>query len=238
VNSLADDVAYIEGQVEALWGELAVVTESTVSLPCQALCDLPVALRTRVLRKAAEHFLGSTSRLGWTHIESLSRLIDGGRTGNVHLPDGLTAEVSSDLISFALDESLKVSGPLPETKLAVPGETEILGWRIETRIADAAEVDFSDDQFVAWLDFDAVGEELYVRSRRDGDRFRPLGLSNEKKLQDFFVDGKVPRRERDAVPLVCAPLGIAWVVGHRLDDRAKVTPSTNIAICIKFIRKY
>jgi tRNA(Ile)-lysidine synthase len=237
VNSLADDVAYIQEQVEALWEDLAVVTESAVSLPRQAFSELPIALRTRVLRKAAEHFLGSISRLGWTHIESLSRLIEGRRTGAVHLPDGLTAEVSSDDISFTRNGPSKSNGSLPETKLAVPGETEIAGWRIETRIADAAEVEFSDDPFVAWLDFAAVGEELYVRSRRDGDRFRPLGLSNEKKLQDFFVDAKVPQRERDTVPLVCGPWGIAWVVGHRLNDRARITPSTNVAICIKFIRK-
>src|SRR5262249_22180681 len=49
---------------------------------------------------------------------------------------------------------------------------------------------------------DLCGKELSVRNRRPGDRFRPLGLGGRKKLQDFFVDRKVRRDERDRVPLV------------------------------------
>ena len=58
-----------------------------------------------------------------------------------------------------------------------------------------------------------------MRSRRPGDRLRPLGLGGEKKLQDILVDAKVPAAERDGVPLICGPQGIIWVVGHCIDER-------------------
>ena len=58
-----------------------------------------------------------------------------------------------------------------------------------------------------------------MRSRRPGDRLRPLGLGGEKKLQDILVDAKVPAAGRDGVPLVCGPQGIIWVVGHCIDER-------------------
>jgi tRNA(Ile)-lysidine synthase len=52
-------------------------------------------------------------------------------------------------------------------------------------------------------------------------------MHEEKKLQDFFVDEKIPRLQRGRVPLVCASDGrIAWVVGHRLADPFKVTDTT------------
>ncbi len=235
-NSLGDDVAYLEDQVDILWQKLASAGKGVISLPRQALSELPVAMQTRLLRRAAARFLGDASGLGWANVESLLRLIKRRRTGTIHLPSGLIAEVDSDRVSFAFDEALKSSGPLPKTKLNVRGETEMPGWRVSAHVANAKEVDFSDSLRTAWLDLEVVGEELYVRSRRPGDRFRPLGMAEEKKLQDFFVDAKVSRQERDAVPLLCSPWGIAWVVGHRLDDRAKVTPSTNEAICIKFIK--
>ena len=41
-------------------------------------------------------------------------------------------------------------------------------------------------------------------------------MRGEKKIQDFFVDQKVPRSWRDRVPLVECSRGIAWVVGYRL----------------------
>jgi len=49
-------------------------------------------------------------------------------------------------------------------------------------------------------------------------------MSETKKLQDFFVDEKVPRRQRGRVPLVCSGDGrIAWAVGHRIAEPFKVT---------------
>lgn len=61
-------------------------------------------------------------------------------------------------------------------------------------------------------------EPLSLRGWRPGDRFRPLGMSGQKKLQDFFVDAKVPRRERGRIPLLVAGERIVWVVGHRIAE--------------------
>jgi len=87
------------------------------------------------------------------------------------------------------------------------------------------------------LDADACGERLWLRRRRPGDRFQPLGLARPKKLQDFFVDSHVPRAERDAVPLVCSERGIAWVVGQRPAEWAKVTPETRRLLCVRAVRE-
>jgi tRNA(Ile)-lysidine synthase len=51
-------------------------------------------------------------------------------------------------------------------------------------------------------------------------------MTGQKKLQDFFVDAKVPRHQRCRVPLVVSGGEIAWVVGFRVDERFKVTDST------------
>jgi len=77
---------------------------------------------------------------------------------------------------------------------------------------------------------------MYVRPRRHGDRFRPLGMDMEKKLQDFMVDAKIPRHWRDSVPLVCSPEGILWVVGWRIAEWAKVTDRTKRVLLLEFER--
>ncbi len=77
------------------------------------------------------------------------------------------------------------------------------------------------------FDADRLGEGLFLRTWRAGDRFQPLGMTGEKKLQDFFVDEKVPRHERHRVPLLCTATGqIAWVVGYRIAEPFKVTATT------------
>ena len=84
------------------------------------------------------------------------------------------------------------------------------------------------------LDADRVGEPLLVRGRMPGDRFVPLGMERSKKLHDFMVDEKIPRAERDRVPLVVGPSGILWVAGYRIDDRFKVTPATRRLLRLRY----
>jgi tRNA(Ile)-lysidine synthase len=76
------------------------------------------------------------------------------------------------------------------------------------------------------LDADTVHFPLRVRSRRNGDFFFPLGFGKRKKLQDFFVDLKVPRDERDCVPVVLSGEDIVWIAGYRADERFRITGST------------
>ena len=79
-----------------------------------------------------------------------------------------------------------------------------------------------------------LGDKPFIRTWQEGDRFQPLGMSETKKLQDFFVDEKVPRRSRGRVPLLCATDGrIAWVVGHRMAEPFKVTERTRRVLRIK-----
>ena len=62
-------------------------------------------------------------------------------------------------------------------------------------------------------------------------------MSGEKKLQDFFVDEKVPRLQRGRVPLLCAFDGrIAWVVGHRIAEPFKVTQQTQRVLWVRAAR--
>jgi tRNA(Ile)-lysidine synthase len=79
---------------------------------------------------------------------------------------------------------------------------------------------------------DLCGESLAVRNRRPGDRFQPAGMLGTKKLQDFFVDRKVARQERDAVPLVVNEMDrIVWVAGYGIDEAFRVTdPAQHVLI--------
>ncbi|HEY4036945.1 MAG TPA: tRNA lysidine(34) synthetase TilS [Ktedonobacteraceae bacterium] len=67
---------------------------------------------------------------------------------------------------------------------------------------------------------------LHVRTRRDGDRMRPLGMAYEKKVQDVLVDKYIPRAQRDQIPLFFAAKHCVWLAGIHLDDRVRLTKET------------
>jgi tRNA(Ile)-lysidine synthase len=67
--------------------------------------------------------------------------------------------------------------------------------------------------------------QFTVRNRRRGDRFQPLGMHQEVKLKDFFIARKVPREERDRIPLVVWNGEIVWIPGVEVSERFKIGPS-------------
>jgi len=108
-----------------------------------------------------------------------------------------------------------------------------LGLWLEAETCEPSEVTFSQSRWEEVADLDAAGEELTLRTRRPGDRFVPLGLGAAKKLKDFFIDQRVPRAERDRTLVVCGREGIVWVVGLRLDERARLRTGSRRALRLR-----
>jgi tRNA(Ile)-lysidine synthase len=87
------------------------------------------------------------------------------------------------------------------------------------------------------IDASDLGSHLIVRHRRPGDRLHPLGAPGRKKVQDVLVDRKIPRDDRDTVPIVTTETGeIIWVAGQVLEDRFRVTPLTRSVVVLTLRR--
>jgi len=85
----------------------------------------------------------------------------------------------------------------------------------------------------ALLDAARLEYPLQVRVWEEGDRFNPLGMSSEKKISDFLIDNKVPLALKSSVKVLVSGNKIAWVIGMRIAEWAKVGPSTQKYLYIK-----
>ena len=83
------------------------------------------------------------------------------------------------------------------------------------------------------LDASRLAPMLTVRSWRDGDRMRPLGLGGSKSLQDVFSDRKVPRGLRRSLPVVLSEDEIAWVAGVAVSDLFKLEQGTSATMRLR-----
>ncbi|MDC1107075.1 tRNA lysidine(34) synthetase TilS [Prolixibacteraceae bacterium] len=79
---------------------------------------------------------------------------------------------------------------------------------------------------IAYVDANMITGKWSVRSWKQGDRFRPLGMKGEKKLSDYFIDRKWSTIKKEKALVLCDGGQIVWLMGERLDDRYKVTSQT------------
>lgn len=80
---------------------------------------------------------------------------------------------------------------------------------------------------VGLFDFNKLSFPLHIRRWKEGDYFYPLGMTNKKKLSDFFIDNKISVYDKEDSWLLCSGNDIVWVIGHRIDDRYKLTDQTS-----------
>jgi tRNA(Ile)-lysidine synthase len=207
-----------------------------VQVEAPAVNMLPAALARRVIRGAIEAAGGTPSL---RDVEAIRRLARADKTGGRLDLSQLTVERQGSTLSFeraghaSAGAASLATGPRP---LAVPGEVTLseTGATIRASVqkgAEAAAVPVLSGQ-TALLQADALPRPLAVRYRRPGDRLRPLGAPGSRKLQDWFVDRKVPRRTRDRVPLVVdARDRIVWVAGFTIAHEYRVTaPAEGVVV--------
>ncbi|MDF3002108.1 MAG: tilS, partial [Bacillota bacterium] len=76
-----------------------------------------------------------------------------------------------------------------------------------------------------------------LRTRKSGDYIVPFGMSGRKKLQDFFVDAKIDKMERDRIPIVSIGAEVIWIVGSRISENFKVEDVTEQIIVLEYCTK-
>jgi tRNA(Ile)-lysidine synthetase-like protein len=224
------DAEFINGAVEAEWGRTATARRDSVTLEREALAALPPAIGSRLVRRAIETLSGSAAGLESEQVERVLRGAGSGRRFVVPLPGGIVASGTHVSVSLTRGQGEVAVRSEPAT-LAVPGAVDWGAWRI---VCDAGGGrTHRTSAYEAVLDVGRVVPPLVVRSRRPGDRLRPVGLGGTKKVQDIMVDAKVPAAERDGVPIVADAEGIVWVAGHCVDERAAAVVGTTQVLRIR-----
>ncbi len=240
-RNAAVDLDFLEQECDRIWPLVASSPASGnsgdggLNLDRQALRALHPALQRSALRRAFITAAGDARRLQETHLAGMAALAQDKSAGNsLRLPRGWWLHASHDRL--VLTPAAEFPCPLPPITgshpltLPTPAQPTVSpvigGWRVTAELAPWPGNGPAGKQGpnVAFFRRDALAGPVVVRCRVPGDRFHPLGMAGEKKLQDFFTDAKVPAAWRDLVPLVTAGPGIAWVVGHRIAEWAKVVP--------------
>lgn len=191
-------------------------------LKADRLAALPLAARRRVLRLWMMGQGVHPDDADFDSVENIERLLESMR-GTRSVSVGSAWKAIRRYRRLTLEKSGVGAGKAFRVELLVPGETVLpaRGLRVVTKwdhgVLRQSGTKAGALPAEASLGAAAVGRSpLYVRSWRNGDRIKPLGMSGTRKLQDLFVDHKVPRDRRAAVPILECRGEVVWVPGYRV----------------------
>ena len=168
-----------------------------VSLPCRAVTSLPEALSLRGIQLAARELLPEIV-LSAAHRRAVLDLCRSeAPSGEIHLPGGLTARRGYDRLELVLGREANPS--FSPVSLPLPGSVEAAGWRFACRSALCPEGKFNRPRsFYLAL---PEGCSVTLRPRRTGDAIALPGR-DRKTVKKLLIDAKVPRRDRDLLPVL------------------------------------
>jgi tRNA(Ile)-lysidine synthase len=196
-----------------------------------ALGALPRPVAAEVLRSAAARVGCRAPLRAWGH-RGLRRVLADVPPRRPFRLGGVLVEVSGDRVRVG-------AAPAPALtprELVVPGRVELpeIGRALEAVVIPAAEYAVPRERERVAFDAAGLPPRLLVRARRRGDRFRPFG-GGDRRLKSFLIDAKVPRWDRDRLPLVDAGPDIVWVAGVRRGAAAPITPRTANVVELRLV---
>ncbi len=201
------------------------------------LRGLHPAIRFRLLKSLLEKLKPEEKRLSFAHVEALDKIIGNDKTGKkLNLPGTLSAFIEYNHL-FLENRPADLFKSDYEYPLVTEGVFFIREKNVNLCLREAKkeDVDYGKQNKI-YMDLDRLRPPLFIRNRRNGDWFEPLGMKGSKKIKDYFIDRKIPRRVRDSVMLLADSLSVVWIEGMHLSERVKITDKTINVLEITFAK--
>lgn len=208
------------------------------------------AMQHELIRLSLEMLLPGVRDVGRIHERDLLALFAKEPGKQIDLPHGFRAVRRGDGIFLTVMRSkdgAAASGKngrgraeggsvLKETEEEAalpPGGSAVWGtYRFFAEMEHSVPPDFPEKRYTKTIDYDKIISTLVIRKRRKGDFLTVRSDGARKSLSDFFTDAKVPREERDLIPVVADGSEIVWVVGMRLGYRYRISGDTHRALTL------
>lgn len=168
--------------------------------------------------------------MGAVHVESICRFLEKAGNGEIHLPGGIVVYKSYDTGMIVIKGKGEKDGEkqYPKYEISKEGRWELAGVGIvETTVFPYEKSqNIPQKTYTKWFDCDKITKSMVFRIRETGDYLTVNSALGHKSLQDYFVNEKIPRQERERFYVLAEDSHIMWVPGYRISEYYKVSEET------------
>lgn len=233
---------FLDRETESLHRSLVASTAGGMTMRGADLAGLHVALQRRLIKLILDYLALEKEPTGFEEVENIRLGALAAKPSNwrIDLSRGLRFRREYGQLSWERRPAVKAA--LEEREAPLEGRLvlEEAGLLFAFRTLEALDGEAHGKAAAqagphrAVFDLDKLSLPLAVRPRRAGDRMSAMGLNGTKKVQDMFVDAKVPPSRRDLLPLLCDGEGtILWIPGIRRSAEAAAEPDTRRLLVVE-----
>lgn len=263
-SMLADTERYLDRVTQEARGRLVQEQEERVSIDRKGYNSLDPVIGRRLLYQLLRDNSPGRRDIACVHVQDVEKLFVREGNGGISLPYGMIARREYDRVLLEWPEramTQKDESGLSEALKKPEGE----GISIELRdlLLKPAAVEmtgtetlyfqvFSDENFfekiedipqnryTKWFDYDKIKQSLTVRARKTGDFLSIRGSGNgeviHKSVKDYMVAARIPRQERNRIPLIADGEHVLWIVGYRISENYKISKNTKRILQVQLKR--
>ena len=238
---LAEDEAFFSSYIDREYGSYVRKTDGIITADKARIAAAPLAVKRRI----AKHILnlsGIEKDYSFSDIERTVSLFDG-TAGRSEKVGSILIQANACTVDFLSGDVLKLAS-LEEGQLlfssgrddfAKLGAVKTPTGELEVSLLDGSEAERVKRKLLSgariekekgYLDFSKLGDEIIVRTKRDGDSFFPVGAPGRKNLGDIMTDIKLPLHRRRTLPIVESGGEIVFVPNIRISETVRVTEGT------------
>lgn len=214
IVSLSEEIEewsrYLEEQLSEAWKACVKQEGKGRLIDTGRFLEEPEPIRRLLAKQAIEQAAGRKKDIEKVHIQSFCDLVFRETGKSIDLPYGLIGR--------------KTYGGLLVEEKQTRAETGTAGQLVLTETDRYEKMEEKD--FTKIIDYDKIDKDIQLRYRKPGDFFVFSKDGKSKSLSRFFIDQKIPREERDRIPLAADGSRIIWIIGHRLSEFYKVSEKT------------
>lgn len=229
-NILKSENEFMEKLIKKLKDKIISIENGYIYIDLKFFKNLHISIKRRIIRECLNYFNLDLREYSLKNIDDTISLMNKKSGKEIELPLNLVALKDRDRIVI----SRKGEFNIEDFEILIPnlGIYKKVGLQLELFLVK--EFKKTEDKFCSFFDYDLVEFPLKIRKPKQGEKFTPLGMDNEKKLKNFFNDIKVPKDIRWNLPVLTDKNGnIIWIIGLRISNKFKVSDLTKRVLCIK-----
>lgn len=231
---LQEEEDYMQLQAKDAYDACVTRNNHQIVLSIESFKRYHSVLQKRVLRLILQNFKKDLQNMEQGHIADLLKLIDKDSGKKINLPYNIVASKQYDHLCFNINDKTKSTAycyPMQLNEKIEIGQADIYVK------AEIKSIEFlkekRDNLYTKVFDYDKINDNIKIRTRLSGDKIY-LKSIGYKKLKDFFIDLKMPRDQRDSVPIIALQDEAIWILGYRTNSKYEVSDTTQKILYIEY----